>query len=224
MDVSQSAKESFGLLRERLVRKEERIKELHLEEVAIVPQTDVATMHSGTCGGATCVDDEDGLLDVPLASHLDSQSGGIIYRVVHRPAVAPRQEVRSDEDGDGGGTSGGGAGGSDGGGGGGGAGGGGRQLMDAFALMKQAAAPQHLPEMLQQTKEGKPVALGFPSKDLAFNHAVACVRAFGWGFSRAEVRVCVFCWFGMGGWATVSSTPRPPQSYNDDRSKTWRWA
>lgn len=80
--------------------------------------------------------------------------------------------------------------------------------MERVRLWQQVLAsgkPEHLPPPKETTAAvgGRPpqrVALGFPSRELAYNDAIACLRRFGVLFTKDQVRRIRCMVMLMGGW------------------------
>lgn len=194
-DVGMSAKEAFLEMAPDLVDAQGRVEELELEQLGLVERQDVRRMRDKDFKGALVVDDEADL-DAPLYEHVDGIEG-IIFRVLHRRRQGGGGLLLVDEDdgegekkeGDGGG---GGAGSGPGGRGGGGAGAGGGAAAKGsyFAVMMAGQRAVHRPSYKQADAAAKPIAVGFPSLDLAYNHAVKSLERHAIGFSLDQVSSC----------------------------------
>jgi hypothetical protein len=195
LDPSLTAKEAFKEMAPDLVRARERIKEMDLEELGLVEQQHATTniLEPGF-KHLEIVSDARDMME-PLSEHLDAGTGAIVFRVVAREGrlARLRREALGGEDGGeeagGGAGAGGGSGGGGGQQGGGGEGGGGSSM---YARLLVANRLIHLPTPKATTKargnvKAKAVEIGRPSSELAFNDAVACLRAFGIGFPAQKV-------------------------------------
>jgi hypothetical protein len=193
-DITMTSAEAFKVLAPQLVTAERR--------VGFVPHAHATTamLDPGFKQAVFLTDEED--LDEALHEHVTDSTGGVLFRVVvQEPAgggrLQPSQgQGRVEVPGQGLGQ------GAGGGGGGAGAQGGGGARLTAYQKLLQSGQPVHLPEPKKMTAArgnvpAKPVKVGLPSSELAYNHAIESLRRHDILFHRKQVSFVWSSWAGV---------------------------